>query len=87
MILTEIQQYLSEQGRVSLVQMELHFRIDADALQGMLDRLVRKGRVRKLPIPQHCHGCTECSTECIQFYEWASSSPKIAVQKPDCCPN
>ena len=87
MILIEIQRYLSEQGRVSLAQMELHFRIDADALRGIIEQLVRKGRVRKLPIPEHCHGCTECSTECIQFYEWASSSPDIALDKPDCCPN
>ncbi|NEO32738.1 MAG: sugar metabolism transcriptional regulator [Symploca sp. SIO3C6] len=69
MILIEIQQYLSEQGRASLEQIALHFHMDEEALRGMLRHLVRKGRVRKLPLPEHCHGCTECRTECIEFYQ------------------
>ncbi|PPS45024.1 FeoC-like transcriptional regulator [Chroococcidiopsis sp. TS-821] len=70
MILREVQDYLSQQGKASLAQMELHFRIDADALRGMLQQLVRKGRVRKLPIPPCCQGCVSCRPEQLEFYEW-----------------
>lgn len=87
MILTEIQQYLSERGKASLEQIELHFHIDGDALRGMLNRLVRKGRVKKLSMPERCHGCTCCNLESLEIYEWISSSPSVTVEKPDCCPN
>lgn len=49
--------------------MELHFHIDADALRGMLQQLVRKGRVRKLPILPCCQGCVSCRPEHLEFYE------------------
>jgi putative ferrous iron transport protein C len=81
MILTEIQQYLSERGKASLEEMELHFRIDGNALRGMLNRLIRKGRIKKLSIPQRCHGCTCCILESLEFYEWIGSSPLVVVEK------
>lgn len=71
MILTDIQKYLQEQGRVSLAQMELKFRMDNHALRGMLDKLIRKGRVRKMPVKK-CSGCASCAPEAIEFYEWVT---------------
>ncbi|WP_031293315.1 FeoC-like transcriptional regulator [Leptolyngbya sp. Heron Island J] len=82
MILSELQNYIAEQHKVSLAQMELRFGIDANALRGMLSYLIHKGRVHKLPAPERCHGCTICSTESLEFYECVASamvSPSLAA--------
>lgn len=86
MILAEVQGYLREKGRVSVAQMELHFGVEPDALRGMLDRLVRKGRARKLPTPRLCGGCSICAPETIEFYEWTAARPaNRAAEAPECC--
>ena len=70
MILKEIQDFVLDYHRVSLAEMELHFHMDGDALRQMLSKLIKKGRVRRLPIPDKCHGCTFCNPDTIEFYEW-----------------
>ncbi|MEM9538335.1 MAG: FeoC-like transcriptional regulator [Cyanobacteria bacterium P01_E01_bin.42] len=69
MILTDIQQYLSTQKRASLSQLETKFSTSGGALRGMLDRLVRKGRVRK-NIGEKCNDCCSCSPDIMEYYEW-----------------
>ncbi len=69
MILTELQTYLAKRQKVSLAELENHFRIDADALRGMLNRLVRKGRIRQ-HITEKCGGCTHCDQQVFEVYEW-----------------
>ena len=49
---------------------QLRTAIDGDALRQMLSKLIQKGRVRKVPIPDKCHGCTFCNPDHIEFYEW-----------------
>ncbi len=70
MILKELQDFVLDYHRVSLAEMELHFHMDGDALRQMLSKLIKKGRVRKLPVPDKCHGCTFCQPDTIEFYEW-----------------
>lgn len=70
MILSELQSYLMAQHRASLAQMEVKFGVDAAALRGMLSRLIYKGRIHKVPAADRCHGCTTCSEESLEFYEW-----------------
>ena len=81
MILKELQDFVLDYHRVSLAEMELHFHIDGDALRQMLSKLIQKGRVRKVPIPDKCHGCTFCNPDTIEFYEWVDqhypSSPHL----------
>jgi putative ferrous iron transport protein C len=74
MILSELQQFLAQHKKASLSDLILHFRIDADALRGMLNRLIRKGRVRKMADGHKCGGCHSCSPETIEFYEWINSA-------------
>ncbi len=69
MILTDIQTYLTQHSRASLTELAIHFRTDAHALRPMLKRLMRKGRIRQWK-PEKCGGCTSCSPESIEFYEW-----------------
>ena len=70
MILKELQDFVLDYHRVSLAEMELHFHMDGGALRQMLSKLIKKGRVRQLPIPDKCHGCTFCNPGTIEFYEW-----------------
>ena len=70
MILQELQQFFVIHKKVSLADLQLHFRIDADALRGMLNRLIRKGRIRKMGDSKKCGGCHSCADEAIEFYEW-----------------
>ena len=63
------------------------FGVEPDALRGMLNRLIRKGRVRRLPSPQLCGGCRICAPEALEFYEWAASRPasEDPAPAPECC--
>ena len=70
MILNEVQNFLSQKKKASLADMQLHFRMDGNALRGMLNKLIRKGRVRKMEDGKKCGGCHSCEPEAIEFYEW-----------------
>lgn len=70
MILKEIQNFLINYHRVSLPDMERHFKIDRYALKPMLNKLIKKGRVRKSATAEKCHGCKSCDPDALEFYEW-----------------
>jgi len=69
---SEVKNYLAERRIVPLKDIALHFDLPPDAIRGMLEPWLRKGRVR-----QHlesacqdggcCGGCAEDSKE---IYEW-----------------
>jgi predicted ArsR family transcriptional regulator len=69
MILKDIQTYLAKYGKASLAELAIHFRADANALRPMLDRLIRKGRIRQRS-EKKCGGCQSCAPESLEFYEW-----------------
>lgn len=71
MILSDLRSYLKEQRRVALADLITHFNIDADALRGMLDKWISKGKVRKLPLTASCGtSCCQCDTSLTEIYEW-----------------
>ena len=72
MILSDLRDYLKLQHRVSLKDLSLHFDIEAEALRGMLDIWMAKGRVRKVtPLSVDCGtNCCKCDSQLIEFYEW-----------------
>lgn len=74
MILRELQEFILNNHRVSLAEMELHFQMNGDALRQMLNKLIKKGRVHKLPNTQKCHDCTSCNTDTMEFYEWVDQN-------------
>jgi hypothetical protein len=76
-ILSELQSYVRARDRVSLAQLSLRFGAPPDALRAMLDRLVAKGRVRRLDCPPLCTGCRICPAEALEFYEWALVAPAV----------
>ena len=71
MILTAIQDYLSEHKRAALTDLSHHLSADPEALRRMLSILERKGRVRKLPAGPDCgSSCNQCAPESIEMFEW-----------------
>lgn len=74
MILMELQDHLRTERRASLAQLSSRFGIEPGALRGMLDRLVAKGRVRRLDRPVRCSSCRVCPDEALEFYEWAAGA-------------
>lgn len=79
MILSDLRAYLRSQHRVALADLINHFDMDADALRGMLDKWISKGKVRKLPLKASCGtGCCQCDTTLTEIYEWVSDSDQRA---------
>jgi putative ferrous iron transport protein C len=71
MILKELQHYLSHHSRSSLQDLSQALQIDAEALRGMLDHLIRKGRVHKVN-SAGCARCSSCPPEAFELYEWVN---------------
>jgi putative ferrous iron transport protein C len=73
-MLTNIQTYIAKHSTVSIADLSLHFRSDREAIRPMLDKLCRKGRIRKLPASGKCGGCTSCEQGTLELYEWVRSN-------------
>ncbi|MCP4699912.1 MAG: sugar metabolism transcriptional regulator [Gammaproteobacteria bacterium] len=74
MILTELKAYIAEKRRVTLTDLACHFDVEPDALKGMLDHWIRKGKVRRMLPVSSCEskGCCQC--ESVEMYEWITFS-------------
>ncbi|WP_078119697.1 FeoC-like transcriptional regulator [Thiosocius teredinicola] len=71
MILSELRDYLQMHRRVALKDMAYRFDTDQDALRGMLQKWISKGRVKKLPTGTACSsGCCKCDSASLEMYEW-----------------
>ena len=71
MILSDLRDYLKQQKRVALKDLESRFQVDADALRGMLTKWISKGYVKKLPSGTACSGgCCQCDPALTELYEW-----------------
>ena len=71
MILRDIKDYLSQQRMASIAELSLHFGVDRDAMRGMLDHWIRKGRLHRLSQEKSCSGCCgECESNHLEMYEW-----------------
>ncbi len=71
MILSEIKKYLSDNQRASLDDLVIHFEVEGDAMRGMLEQWIRKGRLRKLPKGVSCPNCCKsCDSNGLEIYEW-----------------
>lgn len=71
MILTELRDYLKQQGQAPLRDMAINFDMDPEALRPLLEQWMAKGRVEKLPAGTACQGgCSSCAPQTVEIYRW-----------------
>lgn len=72
MMLSHIKHYLICHKRRTLNDLALHFDIEPDAMRGMLEQWIRKGRVNRTDLctcdGYTCAGC--CKAIAMEIYEW-----------------
>lgn len=72
-MLCDVQTYIADRNIVSVNDLSLHFHTSIHTLQPMLNKLSRKGRIRQLPTPEKCSGCTCCDHNDLLCYEWVKT--------------
>ena len=71
MILSDLRDYLRQRGQASLQDMALHFDADPEALKGMLEHWIRKGKVTRQTAKASCgDSCTQCDPATVEIYVW-----------------
>lgn len=71
MILSDLRDYIQQKRRVTLSDLVLHFKVDGDALRGMLARWISKGKIRLSPTQNGCGtNCCKCDPLLTEIYEW-----------------
>lgn len=71
---SEVKRYLSERKVAPLKDIAMHFDMDPDAIRGLLDHWIRKGKVKLISSEdcqgKCCGGCSEHQTK--EIYQWNS---------------
>jgi len=84
MILSEIKRYLQQRGQVSLADIALHFDTPPEALRGMLETLLRKGRISRQQLNSACgSSCCQCDSSATELYQWAGKDASTERPSPD----
>lgn len=74
MILSEVREYVRQRRQVSLTDIALHFDSSPDALRGMLDVWIKKGRMHKLCAQTSCGTCNGCDIATEEIYIWGQQA-------------
>ena len=91
MILSEIKQYLAERGQATLGDIAVHFDAPPDAVRGMMEQWIRKGKVRRYNASSACgSSCSKCDPASTEIYEWTGpheggGHPSGILIKPVTC--
>lgn len=77
MILSELKEYLKQNGQVSLSDVAVRFDISESAAQGMLEHWERKGLIRQVE-HEACRcscgrKCASCPMNCSKTYQWTGA--------------
>jgi putative ferrous iron transport protein C len=70
MILADVRDYLRTHRRAALFDLSIRFDTEPEALRGMLDTWIAKGKVARLPEGTRCGGCSHCDPHTVEIYEW-----------------
>lgn len=90
MILSNVRDYLKQRGQCTLSDIALHFDADADAVRGMLEVWIRKGKVNKRSATDSCGtSCQSCDPAATEVYSWCEdteqSKNELHVSIPSNC--
>jgi predicted ArsR family transcriptional regulator len=71
MILSQVRDYLEQRGQATLADIALHFDTEPEAIRGMLERWVSKGRVERRKTEAACGtSCNRCDPAAMELYVW-----------------
>lgn len=83
MILSEIKSYLSQRGHATLADISLHFDAPPEAVRGMLEVWIRKGRVRRRMATPSCgSSCSQCDPAATELYQWIGAGEQGPAEQP-----
>lgn len=78
MILSDIKEYFSKHPAASLSDLSVRFNVEPEAMRGMLDHWIRKGKLRRLDQSSSCSNCcSECKSDHLEIYEWTRKGSGI----------
>ena len=81
MILSDVRDYLKQRGQCTLSDIALHFDTDPDAVRGMLEIWMRKGKVEKLSATNSCgSSCNSCEPSATEIYVWREFKEEHRLQ-------
>lgn len=81
MILKDVKDYVKSRQQVSLEDVALHFEAQPEAVQGMLDFWVSKGRLIRQTNTRCCSGsCCSVGKDGQLIYRWNSRSADIPLK-------
>ncbi len=83
MILNDIKSYVKLRKQVSLKDIALHFDIEVEAVKGLLDFWIQKGRIKLSSSNSSCNtgSCSSCSQQdSSEIYEWNPQIGNISIQ-------
>jgi hypothetical protein len=88
-ILKDIKRYLMKRPFATLRDIALHVDAQPDAVRGMLEKWVRKGKVAKQLATSSCgSSCSKCDVEATEIYRWRDNEvivPILPDKLPDHC--
>lgn len=86
MILSDIRRYLEQRGQATLADIATHFDADPDAVRGMLELWMRKGKIHKQMATGSCgSSCTHCDPATTEIYVWNEQRRDVIPVLPAEC--
>jgi putative ferrous iron transport protein C len=80
MILNDVKNYVKTRQQVSLRDIAVHFDVEPEALKGMLNFLVSKGKISRQTSPA-CAGSCACSqSENMEIYSWNPQLGNVSIE-------
>ncbi len=76
MLLTDVKTYLAARGQASLGDLAMHFTMDPQAMKGVLDTWIAKGRARRVSDRLPCGSCGKCESATTDIYEWVGGTSR-----------
>lgn len=83
MILTDIKHYLMQCSFATLKDIALHFDSEPEAVRGMLEQWIRKGKVSRQRADDSCGNCCKCDVTTTEIYQWRDRSATLFAQPSD----
>jgi hypothetical protein len=77
MILSDIKRYLIRHKQATLADIALHCDAEPDAVRGMLEQWIRKGKVVRSQAGSACGGgCNRCDPATVEIYHWVEGGER-----------